>query len=82
MLDNRRAELTTTMLVTIALGMLVLILSIVFFTGIFTDGRQTVRDCENQGGFCSDQPCAQRNLLHIRIGTCETGYCCMREAAQ
>ncbi len=74
-------QLSVSTLILVALGILVLIISIVFYANTTEGARDTVNSCDNLGGQCMNTPCAEQGLLENHVGQCgEASYCCVGSA--
>lgn len=76
---SRRAQgLSTSTLILIALGILILILSIVFYTQNVNRAQETVGNCQNLGGVCQPS-CDSQRPFENSFGTCpnENDRCCV-----
>ena len=78
-IQSRKGQgLSISTLMLVALGILVLVLSIAIYDRIWNDADDTISDCRNQGGICLDE-CEQPTPFENRIASCpdEDDSCCM-----
>lgn len=76
----RRAQgLSISTLILVTLGILILAISIFFFTNVVDSGRGTINNCENLGGTCQLQCGAgeSHNLLGDRSCEENNQICCV-----
>lgn len=73
--SSKGQGLSVSTLMLVALGILILVLSIVFYNQIVGDARESIRDCANLGGECQ-QECTSDRPFHNRAGVCEADLVC------